>query len=196
MTLPILAWTWSGAIGGLLGVVVFFVSILMVVLILVQESKDGGLSGAFGGVGGGGSALFGASMQKDLAKFTAFLAIVFAVSILIMGILSSGEGSDSIAAGNPTPALSAPESPDDSAPESPDDSAPGTPDDPAPGTPNDSAPGTPEDAAAAIEGATGAGGAGAAPAGGAAATDSTTTEIPLVVPPTEGSAETPKPEDN
>ena len=90
MTPSLLLFAWGSAVWTLLSLVVFLVSILLVVLILIQDSKDTGLTSAFGG-GGGGSALLGARMQKDLAKMTAILGIVLAVSLIIMGFITSGE---------------------------------------------------------------------------------------------------------
>ena len=85
----ILALSFVDVVWGLLAAVVFFVGLLLIVIILVQDSKDGGLSGAFGGSGGGGSALMGAGMQKGLAKITSTLAVVFALCVLVMGIIGN-----------------------------------------------------------------------------------------------------------
>lgn len=85
----ILALSFVDVVWGLLAAVVFFVGLLLIVIILVQDSKDGGLSGAFGGSGGGGSALMGAGMQKGLAKITSTLAIVFALCVVVMGIIGN-----------------------------------------------------------------------------------------------------------
>ena len=85
MILPeffLLATFWN-FIWGLLAVVAVIVGVLLVTVILVQDSKDAGLTGAFGG--GASSALMGARMQKGLARFTTALAIIFGVSVLVMG---------------------------------------------------------------------------------------------------------------
>ena len=98
----ILALTFADFVWGLLAAVVFFVGLLLVVIILVQDSKDSGLSGAFGGSGGGGSALLGARMQKGLAKITAALAVVFALCVMVMGIIGNSTLDRSIGEDVPT----------------------------------------------------------------------------------------------
>ena len=96
MTLQLLAWTWAGVFWTLLSIVVFILSILLVSVILIQDSKDGGLGGAFGGAGGGG-ALMGARMQKDLARVTAIFAAILAMSLVAMGLISNLENRRSLA---------------------------------------------------------------------------------------------------
>jgi len=86
MTPDILPLAWASFFWYLLSIVVFGAGILLTVMILIQDSKDTGLTSAFGG--GGGGALMGARMQKDLAKLTAILAVILAVSLLIMGFLT------------------------------------------------------------------------------------------------------------
>ncbi len=98
----ILAMGFLDFVWGLLAAVVFFIGLLLVIIILVQDSKDGGLSGAFGGSGGGGSALMGAGMQKGLARITSTLAIVFALCVVVMGIIGNNTLDDSIAEGVPS----------------------------------------------------------------------------------------------
>ena len=97
----ILAMGFLDFVWGLLATVVFFVGLLLIVIILIQDSKDGGLSGAFGGSGGGGSALMGAGMQKGLARITSMLAVVFALCVVVMGIIGNSSLDDSIAEGVP-----------------------------------------------------------------------------------------------
>lgn len=84
----------------LLSIIVFGVSIILTVIILIQDSKDTGLTSAFGG--GGGNALMGARMQKDLAKLTAILAAILSICLFIMGFLTISMQKES-AAGNAPP---------------------------------------------------------------------------------------------
>lgn len=102
----ILAFTWGGFVWGFLSFVVFAVSVLLAVVILVQDSKETGLTSAFGGGGGGGSALLGARMQKDLAKITTILAILLAVCLMIMSLLTHGIRTSSYGAAPPLEAPS------------------------------------------------------------------------------------------
>jgi protein translocase SecG subunit len=99
--LLVLAWL-SGAIWGFLSVVVFLVSILLIFVILIQDSKDTGLTSAFGGAGGG-NALLGARMQKELAKITAVMGIILAFSLGVMGFITANTANQSIGADSALP---------------------------------------------------------------------------------------------
>ena len=96
----LLSWAFSEVAWGVLSVIVFIVVLLLAILILVQDSKDSGLTSAFGG--GGGSALMGARMQKDLAKITAGLGIVLAICLVSMGLITAKTGRDSIGSAGAT----------------------------------------------------------------------------------------------
>ncbi len=132
----ILALSFVDLVWGLLAAVVFFVGLLLIVIILVQDSKDGGLSGAFGGSGGGGSALMGAGMQKGLARMTSTLAIVFALCVLVMGIIGNSTLDRSIGEDVPVGEVLAP-----GAGDAADPGAGGAPDGAAPGGVGDAPPG-------------------------------------------------------
>lgn len=60
-----------------------FVCILLVLLILVQNDKGGGLAGAFGGMGGG-AAFTGSSAATFLTKLTQ--GVAFASFLLLLGL--------------------------------------------------------------------------------------------------------------
>lgn len=101
----LLAWTGAGILTTLLSVVVFIVGILLVLVILIQDSKDTGLTSAFGGASGGG-ALLGARMQKELARITTILAVTLSVSLLIIGFITAKTREESVGGrgANPLPA--------------------------------------------------------------------------------------------
>ena len=67
----------------IIGAVIIVVSVLLVVLVLMQESRSAGLSGA---IAGGADTFFGKgkgkSMEKKLEKGTKILAIAFFVLTL------------------------------------------------------------------------------------------------------------------
>ena len=68
-------------------VVHVLVSVSLIVIILMQSSKGGGLAGAFGGSDMG--SVFGAhSTATFLTKLTTALAIIFALSCIVQGILA------------------------------------------------------------------------------------------------------------
>jgi len=130
MTVEILLWTWSGFFWGMLSVAAFLIGLLLIILILFQDSKDTGLTSAFGG--GGSSALMGARMQKDLAKLTAIFATALAICLVLMGRITRFQTEESFGTvtGTPPPAA-APAAPGEaSIPGEPRSSAPGLPLDP------------------------------------------------------------------
>ena len=65
--------------------------VLLCLVILVQESKSMGLGASFGG--DPGESLFGTSTATVLKKFTAYLAIIFVISCVLLSIWSSSMGS-------------------------------------------------------------------------------------------------------
>ena len=69
-----------------IAMMVFFlaVGIIMVLVILVQRPKGGGLAGAFGGVGGGQQSAFGAKVGDILTWVTVGFFIAFL--LLAMGL--------------------------------------------------------------------------------------------------------------
>lgn len=72
---------------------IFIFLLLTVVLslvILVQESKSMGLGASFGG--DPGESLFGTSTAAVLKKFTAYLAVIFMASCVLLSIWSGSIG--------------------------------------------------------------------------------------------------------
>ncbi len=75
----------------LLIIIHVLVAIFLMISILLQSSKGGGLAGMFGGGGGGmGSMLGGRGAATFLSKVTMWLGIAFALTSLTIGLLSSG----------------------------------------------------------------------------------------------------------
>lgn len=69
------------------------VCVLLTIVILMQASKGGGLSGAFGGQGGSMGAVFGGRGAGDfLSKATIVLATIFLLGSLAQGLLKRGGG--------------------------------------------------------------------------------------------------------
>ncbi len=75
---------------GLLLAVHILISASLVVVVLLQSSKGGGLAGAFGGAGGMGAVFGGQTTASLLAKATRYLAIAFMVSSLTLAVVSRG----------------------------------------------------------------------------------------------------------
>lgn len=67
-----------------------FLCILLCFVILIQESKSTGLGASFGG--DGSDSLFGTSTAEVLKKFTAWLAIIFFISCVLLSLWTSALG--------------------------------------------------------------------------------------------------------
>jgi len=75
----------------MLNIVLFLhiiICILLVLVILMQASKGGGLAGAFGGPGGMGAIFGGRGAATFLSKVTTVLAILFMLSCIFQVIIS------------------------------------------------------------------------------------------------------------
>ena len=72
-----------------LSLVLIITSFLLVLLVLLHKGKGGGLSDMFGG---GMSASFGGSsvVERNLDRITYFIGVVWAVSIIALGLLLKG----------------------------------------------------------------------------------------------------------
>ena len=83
---------------------VYFLSLMLFVLvaatlcfvILIQESKAGGLGAAFGGEEA--TSLFGTGAADVLKKFTAYLAVIFFVSCIVLSLWTNAVGRRQVAA--------------------------------------------------------------------------------------------------
>jgi preprotein translocase subunit SecG len=92
---------------GILTVVLIFVSIFLVLIVLAQKSKDGGMGAALGG--GAAEAAFGADTSNVLSKSTIYAAILFFVLsfILYLGRIYE-RGQARIGANNALPSIAVP----------------------------------------------------------------------------------------
>ena len=63
---------------------------LLCLVILIQESKSLGLGASFGG--DAGDSVFGTSTADVLKKFTAYLAVIFMVSCVLLSLWTSAIG--------------------------------------------------------------------------------------------------------
>ncbi len=66
----------------ILGFAVFFISLFLILIVLVQRGKGGGLTGALGGMGG--SSAFGTKAGDVFTKITSYTAIVWILLCIIM----------------------------------------------------------------------------------------------------------------
>lgn len=65
----------------LLNLVVILIGMFLMLIILIQRGKGGGLAGAFGGAGG--SSPFGSKAADQFVKITLWLAAVWVLVIMI-----------------------------------------------------------------------------------------------------------------
>lgn len=79
---------WTSLFLYLLYIGFFLSSILLIVIILLQEGKGGGFAGAFGGVG---TEAFGVK-AGGINKLTGFLAVLFVICALVLGMMTKSEG--------------------------------------------------------------------------------------------------------
>ncbi len=80
-----------GFLVGLLTVVYFLTCVVLVIIVLMQEPKGGGLSSAFGGAGL--DTAFGASIGRKMSTFTVWIAIFFVVLTIVLAILTRSASS-------------------------------------------------------------------------------------------------------
>lgn len=64
-----------------LNVVVIVISVFLMLIVLIQRGKGGGLAGAFGGAGG--SSAFGSRAGDAFTKITLYLAAVWVLVIMV-----------------------------------------------------------------------------------------------------------------
>src|SRR5213082_2872566 len=97
----------------LLGILTFFpilISLFLVMVVLMQKSKDGGMGAALGG--GAAEAAFGADTSNVLSKSTIYAAVLFFVLafMLYLGRIYERKHA-SAAAGNALPTIAVPATP-------------------------------------------------------------------------------------
>jgi preprotein translocase subunit SecG len=76
---PLAAWEW---VAPLLNVVLILISLFLILLVLIQRGKGGGLAGAFGGAGG--SSAFGSRAGDTFTRITIYVAAVWLLLIMIL----------------------------------------------------------------------------------------------------------------
>jgi len=86
---------------GILATLFVLVCVFMILVILIQKPRGGGLSGAFGGAGGSAQAAFGAKTGDVLTWFTVFCFTGFLV--LAMGLTWAMKPVDQIQVQGATP---------------------------------------------------------------------------------------------
>lgn len=99
-----------GILLGFLTAILIFVSLFLMLVVLAQKSKDGGMGAALGG--GAAEAAFGAETNNVLSKSTIYSAILFFVLAFALYLGRIYERSHArAAAGNALPTIAAPVTP-------------------------------------------------------------------------------------
>jgi len=94
----------------LIAILHILVAVLLVTIVLLQDSKNSGVGGAFGG--GGSQTLFGATGAANfLVKVTRGLAIIFMGTCIGLTLFLTRRTSHSVVDNLPRPATSSPASP-------------------------------------------------------------------------------------
>lgn len=73
--------------------------VLLCATILIQESKSSGFGASFGGESG--NSLFGTSTADVLKRFTAWLAVIFIASCLLLSFWTSSMARSKASSGQP-----------------------------------------------------------------------------------------------
>src|SRR5471032_1983158 len=92
---------------GILTVILIFVSLFIVLVVLAQKSKDGGMGAALGG--GAAEAAFGADTSNVLSKSTIYAAVLFFILAFTLYLGRIYERKHAAAdAGNALPSIAVP----------------------------------------------------------------------------------------
>jgi preprotein translocase subunit SecG len=75
-------WSW---VPSLLNILVFLLGIFLILLVLIQRGKGGGLAGAFGGVGG--SSAFGSRAGDLFTRITITVAGIWILLTMIQVVI-------------------------------------------------------------------------------------------------------------
>ena len=92
-------WSW---LPPTLNALIIAIGVFMILLVLIQRGKGGGLAGAFGGVGG--SSAFGSRAGDTFTRVTIITAAVWVLLIMIMAKAIQPPRSTTAATGRPAPA--------------------------------------------------------------------------------------------
>jgi len=76
---------------GFLIVIHVLVCLVLIISVLLQSSKGGGMAGLFGGGGGMGGVFGGRGAASFLSKVTMYVAIGFGATSLLIALFSAGQ---------------------------------------------------------------------------------------------------------
>lgn len=82
MVSPMLLWAVPAWMPPILNLLLAVLSLFMIVLVLIQRGKGGGLAGAFGGAGG--SSAFGSRAGDAFTKVTIYTAAIWFLLVMLL----------------------------------------------------------------------------------------------------------------
>src|SRR4051795_10622228 len=75
-------WAVPAWVPAVLNIVLFLVGLFLILLVLIQRGKGGGLAGAFGGAGG--SSAFGTRAGDTFTRITIYVAAIWVLLIMFL----------------------------------------------------------------------------------------------------------------
>ena len=78
----------GGFLGTLLGILFVIICLLLIFMVVITPSQEGGMAAAFGGMGS--DSFFGTKAHQHINKFTVFLAVSFLVLAFFINWTNKG----------------------------------------------------------------------------------------------------------
>jgi len=92
---------YPGWLLGLLNAAIMLTSVFMILLVLIQRGKGGGLAGAFGAAGG--SSAFGSRAGDQFTRITLITALIWVLLIMLFAKMAQGDRRPEPTPSGPTP---------------------------------------------------------------------------------------------
>jgi protein translocase SecG subunit len=90
----------GGFLGTLLGILFVIICLLLIFMVVITPSQDGGMAATFGGMGS--DSFFGTKAHQHINKFTVFLAVSFLVLAFCINWTNKGGATTPSPSGKPS----------------------------------------------------------------------------------------------
>ena len=90
----------GGFLGTLLGILFVIICLLLIFMVIITPSQEGGMAAAFGGMGS--DSFFGTKAHQHINKFTVFLAVSFLVLAFCINWTNKGGATTPSPSGKPS----------------------------------------------------------------------------------------------
>ena len=90
----------GGFLGTLLGILFVIICLLLIFMVIITPSQEGGMAAAFGGMGS--DSFFGTKAHQSINKFTVFLAVSFLVLAFCINWTNKGGATTPSPSGKPS----------------------------------------------------------------------------------------------